>query len=255
VRGVKRVRGGLRHQLRAILVLAWLNGLLPIMRSPLWTISTLAMPISLLVLLTVLYRGIGLVMGIVGGLVWSMLSSGTALIGDAAYYRLELKFQQMIVATPTNPLAYTVGLALSEVVFTLPGIVLFAVLFTVITPVDQWEALRIALSLVLLWYSVSALAFYSSTLFTYIRYIWAIASLLTLVLGILPPVYYPAIYLGRMWWLAYLVPTSSSALIIQDAVGVVHYSPLQVNLAYLSEVTWCLLGTVLVMRVARWRSS
>ncbi|WP_256359241.1 hypothetical protein [Vulcanisaeta sp. JCM 14467] len=37
---MRRVRGGLRHQLRAILVLAWLNGLLPILRSPLWTVST-----------------------------------------------------------------------------------------------------------------------------------------------------------------------------------------------------------------------
>ncbi|WP_243665804.1 hypothetical protein [Vulcanisaeta sp. JCM 16159] len=34
--------------------------------------------ISLLILLTVLYRGIGMAMGIIGGLVWTMLSSGTA---------------------------------------------------------------------------------------------------------------------------------------------------------------------------------
>ncbi len=57
VRRMRKVEGGLRHQLRAVLVLAWLNGLLPILRSPLWTVSTLATPISLLILLTVLYRG------------------------------------------------------------------------------------------------------------------------------------------------------------------------------------------------------
>ncbi|MCG2862780.1 MAG: ABC transporter [Vulcanisaeta sp.] len=251
---MRRVRGGLRHQLRAILVLAWLNGLLPIARSPLWVVSTVAMPISLLILLAILYRGAGLIMGIVGGLVWTVLSSGTSLIGDAAYYRLELKFQQMIVATPTNPLAYAIGLALSEVVFALPGIALFAVLLVVTVPINQWGATAIAVSLALLWYSVSTLAFYSSTLFAYVRYTWAVVSIVTLVLGILPPVYYPATYLGKAWWLAYLVPTSASALVMQDAVGITHYSPAQIGLAYLSEAAWCLVGTLLVIRAARWRS-
>ena len=245
VRVMRRVRGGLRHQLRAVLVLAWLNGLLPIFRSPLWTISTLAMPVSLLILLTILYKGMGLMMGIVGGLVWTMLSSGTALIGDAAYYRLELKFQQMIVATPTNPLAYAVGLALSEVVFTLPGIVLFSVLLVIKSAISAEGALEIALSLVLLWYAVSSVAFYSSTLFTYIRYTWAVVSLMTLVLGILPPVYYPATYLGSMWWVAYLVPTSSSAMVLQGILGIAHYSSFQLALAYVSEIVWCVIGTVL----------
>ncbi len=251
---MRRVRGGLRHQLRAALVLAWLNGLLPILRSPLWTVSTLAMPISLLILLTVLYRGIGMIMGIVGGLVWTMLSSGTALIGDAAYYRLELKFQQLIVATPTSPLAYTIGLALSEVIFTLPGIVLFTVLLILNAPINLWGALEIAASLILLWYAVSSIAFYSSTLFTYIRYTWAVVSLLTLVLGVLPPVYYPATYLGNAWWVAYLVPTSATAMVVQGAVRVAHYSILQLGMAYVSSIAWCLVGTVLTLRVAKWRT-
>ncbi|WP_054843110.1 hypothetical protein [Vulcanisaeta souniana] len=242
------------HQLRAVLVLAWLNGLLPIIRSPLWAISTLATPISLLILLTVLYRGIGMMMGIVGGLVWTMLSSGTALIGDAAYYRLELKFQQMIVATPTNPLAYTIGLALSEVIFTLPGIVLFVVLLVLKTSVSLWGTLGITASLVLLWYAVSSVAFYASTLFTYIRYTWAVVSLLTLALGVLPPVYYPATYLGGAWWIAYLVPTSATAMVVQSAVGITHYSMLQLGMSYVSSIAWCLVGTVLTLRVAKWRT-
>lgn len=253
---MRKVKGGLSHQLRAILVLAWLNGLLPILRSPLWTVSTLAMPISLLILLTVLYRGgIGMVMGIIGGLVWTMLSSGTALIGDAAYYRLELKFQQMIVATPTSPLAYTIGLALSEVIFTLPGIILFAILMALKTTVDLLGTLEIAASLVLLWYAISSIAFYSSTLFTYIRYTWAVVSLLTLALGVLPPpVYYPATYLGSAWWVAYLVPTSATAMIIQNAVRIAHYSTLQIVTAYISNIAWCIMGTLLTLRVARWRT-
>lgn len=242
------------HQLRSILVLAWLNGLLPIMRSPLWAISTLTTPISLLVLLTILYRGVGLIMGIVGGLVWSILSSGTSLIGDASYYRLELKFQQMIVSTPTNPLTYTIGLALSEVIFTLPGIILFTALLTIEVHLKVEGALGIALSLALLWYAISALSFYSSTLFTYIRYTWAVTSLLTLALGVLPPVYYPATYLGNIWWIAYLIPTSASAMVVQDAINIVHYSQIQLLIAYASELAWCLLGTFLAIKVAKWRS-
>ncbi len=183
------------------------------------------------------------------------MSSGTALIGDAAYYRLELKFQQMIVATPTSPLAYTIGLALSEVIFTLPGIVLFAVLMALKTTIDLLDILEITASLVLLWYAISSIAFYSSTLFTYIRYTWAVVSLLTLALGVLPPpVYYPATYLGSAWWVAYLVPTSATAMVIQNAVGVTHYSALQIGIAYISSAAWCIVGTLLTLRVARWRS-
>ena len=251
---MRRVRGGLRHQLRAILVLAWLNGLLPVLRSPLWTVSNLATPISLLVLLTILYHGVGMVMGIIGGLVWSMLSGGILLIADAAYYRLELKFQQMIVATPTSPLAYAIGLALSEATYMLPGIILFAVLLALRVAVGPWGALEIAVSLVLLWYAVSSVAFYSSTLFTYIRYTWAVVGLLTLVLGVLPPVYYPATYLGSAWWVAYLLPTSATAMVIQNIVGITHYSMQQIALTYVSNLAWCVVGTVLTLRVARWRA-
>lgn len=82
----------------------------------------------------------------------------------------------MIVATPTSPLAYAIGLALSEVIFTLPGIVLFTVLMALKTTIDLLGILEITASLVLLWYATSSIAFYTSTLFTYIRYTWAVVS-------------------------------------------------------------------------------
>ncbi|WP_238375014.1 ABC transporter [Vulcanisaeta thermophila] len=244
----------LKHQVRAIMVIAWLNGLLPILRSPLWSISMLTTPLSLFVLLTILFRSVGMLLGVVGGLVWTVLSSSIMIIGDAAYYRLQLRFQHMIVATPTSPLAYALGLALSELVFSLPGLVIFSVLLIQVGHPRPFYIPAVVLSLFMLWYSMSGVAFYFSTIFKHVRYTWAVTGILNLVLGVLPPIYYPATYLGRFYWLAYLVPTSDSAMVLQYSVGLVHYASIQLLISYTSGLLWCLIGTVLTLRVARWRS-
>ncbi|WP_243676032.1 hypothetical protein [Vulcanisaeta distributa] len=50
------------------------------------------------------------------------------------------------------------------------------------------------------------------------------------------------------------MPTSATAMVIQNAVGVTHYSALQIGIAYISSAAWCIVGTLLTLRVARWRA-
>jgi len=213
-------------------------------------------PLSLLILLTAVGGGRGVLIGVAGGLVWSVASSSMGLIADAAMYRLEIKFQQMIVATPTSPLAYALGLSLSTLIYAAPGIAFFALLLLSIDHQGaDYSLLAMAITgLVLLWYSTSTLSFTISTAFKDIRYVWAVSNIFTFALGIVPPVYYTASSLGPLYWLGYLAPTSASAYLLHQYVGLTHYSAPELFAGIASLLVYSLLGTIMTLRVARWRA-
>ncbi len=245
---------GLLHQVKAILTLAWINGILALVRLPLWFFYAITMPLSFLALLAILVPGgVGFKLGIVGGLIWTIFSSSLAVIGDAAYYRLEVKFQHMIVTSPTSPLAYALGIALSEIFFTLPGLIIFIALLA-ISGYGLREILLCVIHLMALWYSTSMISFYISTLFGHMRYTWAIVGILSTLLGVLPPVYYPAVYLGSLWWIAYLSPPSTCAMILHDVFSIVKYGHKALMIAHIVEALWCAIGSILALKFARWRS-
>jgi ABC-2 type transport system permease protein len=176
------------------------------------------------------------------------------LIADAALFRLEIKLQQMIVATPTSPLAYALGLSLSTLVYSMPGLAIFTALLWLYHSGGVELLALLFTSLVLLWYSTSTISFTVSTTFRDVKYTWAIANIMTFILGIVPPVYYTASSLGDLDWLAYLTPTSAAAYVLHQYMGLTHYPPLGLALSIVSLLGYSLLGTVMTLRVARWRT-
>jgi len=90
----------MKKLLRDMLVIGWLNGWVPLVRSWIWLVANSVTPLSFLIVLAVYAGEAGLRWGLLGGLIWTVASNGISLIGDATFYRLEIKFQQMLVAAP-----------------------------------------------------------------------------------------------------------------------------------------------------------
>ena len=210
----------LRTQLRASWGLLALNGIIPVKRMPLYLVNTLGAPFSFLFFIYVVSKGQLVGFGVAGGLVLTTFSIGTSLQADMTHFRVDLKLQDMVVASPMRASTYVLGMALSELAFATPGIVVF-LLVGYATQRPGILGLPIILgTLLLIWALGCSLGFFLATYLRDIRETFAIAPLLSLVLSVLPPVYYPFWVLGDFQWLGYLAPTADASVLIQGALGI-----------------------------------
>jgi len=228
-----------RHRLRSLGTFVLLNGLIPIRTQPLYLVNLLASPLSFLFFLTVVSHGRLLAYGITGGLVLTMLSAGTGLQSDLTHYRHDLKFQDIVVASPVEAPVYVLGMALSELVYSLPGLAVFVVLFVVEGFATVLSITVLTGVLLLVWGFATALAFTLATYFQDVRETFMFSPLISLVLTVLPPVYYPLAYLPS--WaqvVARFSPTTYAAELVQGSVGL---APLSLASG---AVDWGILGAV-----------
>ncbi len=228
-----------RHRLRSLGTLVYLNGLIPIRTQPLYLVNLLASPLSFLFFLTVVSHGALIRYGIVGGMVLTMLSAGTGLQSDLTHYRHDLKLQDIVVASPVEAPIYTLGMALSELVFSIPGLAVFLALFVADGLATPLSVVVLFGVLLLVWGFATALAFTLATYFQDVRETFMFSPLISLVLTVLPPVYYPLYYLpGWAQIAARFSPTTYAAALVQ---GAVHLAPLSTSSG---AVDWGVLGGV-----------
>jgi ABC-2 type transport system permease protein len=243
-----------RNRLRSLFTLVWLNGVVPIRDQPLYLLNLLASPLSFLFFITIVSRGTYLAYGVTGGMVLTMLSVGTGLQSDLTHYRHDLKFQDIVVASPVEAPVYVAGMALSELVYSLPGLAVFVAIF-VLEGFATLESLSVLAGvLVLVWGFASALAFTLATYFRDVRETFMFSPLISLALTVLPPVYYPLVALpGWAQVAARFSPTTYAAGLVQGSVGL---APLSLSSAL---VDWgVLIGFTAVLFLlaavkARWK--
>ncbi len=210
-----------RTQLRASWSLIALNGVIPVKRMPLYLVNTLGAPFSFLVFIYVVSAGRLVGFGVVGGLVLTTFSIGTSLQADMTHFRVDLKLQDMVVASPMRAWTYVLGMALSELAFSTPGIAAFLFVgYT--TQVPGFFSVPIIVgTLLLVWALGCSLGFFLATYLRDIRETFAISPLLSLVLSVLPPVYYPLTLIPEPYrFLAFLAPTADASILIQGAFGI-----------------------------------
>ena len=201
-----------RHRLRSLLALVYVNGFLPMKTQPLYLVNTVASPLSFLFFVVVASHGGLFASGITGGMILTILTIGTSIQSDFVHYKQDLKFQDVVVASPVEAPVYVAGLALSELVYAVPGLTVFVILsfselrYTILGGVALFG------TLLLVWAFASALGFTVATYAQDIRETFVFSPLLSLVLTVLPPVYYPISYIPASFrWLAYFSPTTYAA--------------------------------------------
>lgn len=210
----------IRSQAYAAFRICYFNGIMPLWRSPLLIAAVFLTPFSFLFFLYVIAPRALFPFGVVGGVLFTALFTGNGMLNDCAYLRLERQLQQVFVASPVSSLAYILGMALSELAFAIPASVLFLAILILVAPVGPLGVGALVGVLLLTWLMATTLGFFVSTMFSQLREIWPIGTLIFSLLSVLPPIFYPATEIPAHWrWVAYLAPSTYAAQLADRAVG------------------------------------
>ena len=209
-----------RQQLNAMVRISYFNGLLPLWRTPLLVAAVFLTPFSFLFFLRVIGSPAFFPVGVVGGTLFTVLFTGNGMLNDCAYLRLERQLQQVFVASPVRPITYVLGMALSELAFALPALVLFLGILEIVRPFGAVTFAVLMGVILLTWLMATTLGFLISTLFKQLREIWPIGTLVFSTLSIIPPLFYPATRIPAAFqWVAFLAPSTYAGQLAEHAVG------------------------------------
>ena len=241
-------------QFRAAVVIGYMLSITWLRRNLLSLVWLFATPFSLLFIITVTTGGRSFALGVIGSLLLVLSTVGTGLAGDATWYRLETKHKDFFVASAVNQLGYLLGIAFAGLFFASPALVVLLPLLVYIgLPLITLPL--VLLSLVGVWLFSSAIGYLVSTFTSNLRNGWQSGLLLSVLVGILPPVFYPAEILPRnILLVTYAIPTTNAALLIRDAMGntptLPYWSPLT---GWFLIVVSLAIALAVTSRVARWR--
>jgi ABC-2 type transport system permease protein len=209
-----------RSRLSQILAGVLVNAVYEMKNYPVVLISTVISPLSLLAVVTFVTNGALFGTAIEGGLIMIFFSSGIALQSDLSHLKNDFKLQDMVVSSPTNSRLYMGGMALAEIVYSIPGLVILIVLAGIYLHPSLLQIAILSIVLLLMFAISVALGFMLSTFSSDVVQSYAFSRLLSLLFATLPPVYYPITYIPVPFnYLAYLSPTTYAAEIMHSATG------------------------------------
>jgi ABC-2 type transport system permease protein len=243
-----------RSKLSQIYAGVLVNAIYEMKNYPVVLISTVLSPLSLLLVITFVSSGALLGTAIQGGLIMIFFSSGIALQSDLSHLKNDFKLQDMIVSSPTTSRTYIAGMALAEIVYSLPGLVILAVLAGIYLQPTLIEA-AILLVVLMLMFAVSiAIGFMLSTFSNDVIQSYAFSRLLSLLFATLPPVYYPITYVPYPWnYIAYLSPTTYAAEIMHSASGFLDISLSHLTVDWVVLLTVCAVILFIAVKKNRWK--
>lgn len=187
---------------------------------PVVLFNTLMTPLSFLVLIFFVSRGELLGVAILGGMITTMFQSGMSLQADLSHLKNDFKLQEMVVASPTGPGIYVAGMALSELIYNSPALLILIILFVLFVPVTALQAAAISVVLLLMFLTSISLGFALATVSSDIVQSFGFSRLITTLFSTLAPVYYPLSMIPEPFrLLAYLSPTTYTARLVQSLAG------------------------------------
>jgi ABC-2 type transport system permease protein len=237
-----------------IIASVFVNSLYMMANYPLVLVSTVLAPFSLLIAITFVSHGTLLPIAIGGAFILSMIGAGTGMQQDLSHFKNDFKLQDMVVSSPTSAAIYFLGMSVSELVYTIPVIIVLGILAFFYVHASLLGFAELAAVLIILFAFSCALGFVLSTFSSDVVESWAYAGIVSTVLSALPPVYYPITYIPMPFqYLAYLSPATYGAEIMQSITGVVSFSGgmLAVDWVVIIGVTLAMLA--IAVKRSRWR--
>jgi ABC-2 type transport system permease protein len=239
---------------RQVLLIAYMTGVLWLRRNPMSLIFTAISPFSLLFVLFVVSGGQYIHFAVAGSLVMALVGYGLALGQDISFYKTEYKVQDVFVASPVSPLTYMVGLALSELLFGLPALIVLATLVVYFGSVFSVPLL--VATVLLIWGAMSAMGFFLSSHMLHMRNATQIISFVNVILAVIPPVYYSMDIMPEILRpLAYAVPTTHASLMLQDIMGIPTPADWSVQFGFAVQIAYLLAFVTLAKTKALWREN
>ena len=230
------------------------NSIYEMRNYPVILINTVLSPLSFLVLIVFVSQGSLIGVAIEGGLIMSMFSSGIGLQSDLSHLKNDFKLQDMVVSSPTGWQTYMFGIAISEIVYSLPALIVLSILAYFYLHLSIAGIFELLAVLLLMFVASMAIGFTLSTFSSDIVQSFAFSRLITTLFSTVPPVYYPITYIPLPFrYLAYLSPTTYAAELAQNIAGYIVLPTLMV------AVDWAILIAVaaalflIAKSKARWR--
>ncbi len=231
-----------------------MNSIYAMKNYPMVMVNTVLSPLSFLTVITFVSKGQLIGEAIEGGFIMSMFQAGMSLQGDLSHFKNDFKLQDMVVSSPSSPVAYVAGMAIGEVIYSVPALAVLVVLAEIYLNPGLVGALELLAVLLLMFLTSVTLGFTLSTFSSDIIQSFAFSRLISTLFSTLPPVYYPISYVPLPFrYFAYLSPTTYAAEIAQNATGLVQLSSETLATA------WIVLGAVSIslllisIKKARWR--
>lgn len=243
-----------RSKLSQIFAGVLVNAIYEMKNYPIVLISTVISPLSLLLVITFVSNGVLFGTAIEGGLIMIFFSSGIALQSDLSHLKNDFKLQDMIVSSPTSSRLYMGGMALAEIVYSLPALIILIALAGIYLHPNIIQIAILSIVLLLMFAVSVAIGFMLSTFSSDVVQSYAFSRLLSLLFATLPPVYYPITYVPSPFnYLAYLSPTTYAAEIMHSATGYLKISTNLLILDWLVLISVCSVILFVAIKKTRWR--
>src|SRR2546426_571939 len=202
-----------------------------IWRSPAAAIVPLLQPFFFLYFLHLISDPSYFPLQVAGAMIFSTQNIGSWCLSDSAVFRIELRLQDIFVASPHDKLRYLIGVAFSNIIPALPALVALGIILATVTSVSLTAWLMIVACILIIWVLYSAIGIAVSSRLRSQREVWPVGNLIFTLLGILSPLYYPLSRLPPVWReLAQLLPATYAALLVQGVLGLEPATPVRLAL-------------------------
>jgi len=239
---------------RQIVASILVNAVYAMKNYPVVLINTVLSPLGFLVVVNFVSKGGLLAQAIEGAFIMSMFSSGMGLQSDLSHLKNDFKLQDMVVSSPTTPSAYVTGMALAEIIYSLPALAVLTVLAAIYVHPGALATLQLLLVFLLMFFASVALGFTLSTFSSDIVQSFAFSRLISTLFSTIPPVYYPITYIPYPFrYAAYLSPTTYAGELAQSSTGLVQLSQAETAVAWAVLVAVCAALLLIASKKARWR--
>jgi ABC-2 type transport system permease protein len=146
------------------------------------------------------------------------------------------------------------GMAISEIVYSFPALIVLGVLAHYFINLSATGALALTGVLLLMFLTSVAIGFTLSTFSTDIVQSFAFSRLISTLFSTIPPVYYPITYIPLPYrYVAYLSPTTYAAELAQGAAGYLTVSSTTTTLDWIILIVLTVALFVVARSKARWR--
>lgn len=229
---------------------------LPLLRDPM--LMVLLSLISFLPVLFIFVFGAGanaFLQSVVGAIVLSLAFAGIGSAQSVYFNKHWFRFQDIYVASRVSPVSYAFGLSVSTLLVSLPALVIAMTILFLQTSAGVLGILAVTLVAIVTWIAMLLMGFVLGASTKNTRRANSLPQLLGLLLGFLPPVYYPLDKVpGYLQPLAALIPTTQAAQLSKYYAGVLAtpLSGAEILFGWAYLIGFAVVLAVLAARLSHW---
>lgn len=227
---------------------------LPLLRDPMLMI--LLSLISFLPVLFIFVFGAGekaFLQSLVGAIVLSLAFAGIGSAQSVYFNKHWFRFQDIFVASRVSPISYALGLSVSTLIVSMPALVIAFVILALETTAGVLGILAVIAVSALTWMAMLLMGFALGASTKNTRRANSLPQLLGLLLGFLPPVYYPLDRVPAFLQpVAMLIPTTQAAQLSKYYAGLLTISPAEIVFGWAYLIGFAAVLALLAARMAHW---